>query len=661
MFLVVASLARTTLRAPRALALFAAPLRTAPRARGLATAPPPLVFYVKRACDAAFAGVEVPSSSDVSTLVKATLAELRLDVPPTAVTLALAAGGAPPLDATLALDAALATRVLAPLDKLIVTVHDAAALRPTDVRGTARAAAAAADARAAELARALRDARATPLADAASGSSLVMLPRGVGWPQLGAAPLFVRAFYDGFYEGVLAECDKGGDAKLRRVTITGNAGIGKSAFGAYVMWRAVAARRAVVYVSAKEPRASIFYAGDGGVETCLRDDYFACSEALLGDPSTVLICDGVAPPAVTAFTLLITSPKRKMWKTFDQLDHSRCLFFPAFSRREIADMLRSCFPHLLTAASSGGEDGVWARFDAVGGVPRYVLNKVDDDLPAMLRQAVSRALVENLEDYIGDAETESEHVISHRLVRIKPAGEVAADALEPADASTPHVGFVGARLAASYAAARTELASPLAAELVVAEAARRRLRSVRSVLAAPPKAVLGKLYGDLFEPAARQALAAGGEFLLWNLTEGRAVGPLVLAPSTVVSFASAAALADAVRTASAAGTLGSMLFKPRSGNLTAVDAVIGRNAALCNFTVNLGHTALRYNKLRTEGIEPVADAVGIPPSGSVDFYWVLPPSRFAKAREQGPFVIVDAPPGANARRVVQFALCVSFE
>ena len=643
-------------RAAAALIAAAAP------ARGLAAARAPLIFFAKRAAGRDYAEVEVAAGATVGALKRAIMVELRLDAPPDAVTLALAAGGSPPLDATLALDAALATRVLAPLDKLIVTVHDVATLRLTDTLDAARAsAAAAADARLAEFARALRDARATPLSDAVSGASLVKLPLGVGWPQLGAVPLFVRAFYDGFYEGVLSECDASGLAPLRRITVTGNAGIGKSAFGAYVMWRAVAARRAVVYVSAKEPRASIFHAGDGGVETCLRDDYFARSEALLGDPSTVLICDGVAPPAVTAFTLLVTSPKRDMWKTFDQLDRSRRVFFPAFSRREIDDMLRSCFQHLLTDESSGGEDGVWARFDAIGGVPRYVLNKVTDDLPAMLRQAISRVLVENLEDYIGDAEIESEHVISHRLVRIKPAGEVAAEALEPADAAEPHVGFAGARLAASYAVARTELASPLAAELVVAEAARRRLRNVRSILAAPPEAVLGQLYGVLFEPAARQALAAGGEFKLWNLTEGRAAGSLVLTPSAIVSFASTSALADSVRAASAAGTLSSTLFKPRSGNYTAVDAVIGCNSALCNFTVNLEHTVLRYNKPRTEGIEPVADALGVPQNGSVDFFWVMPPSRYAKACERGPFVVIDAPPGANARRVLQYALCVSFE
>ena len=80
MFLVAAALSRATLRSPRALAHVAAPKRVAfPRARGLATVPPTLVFYVKRACDAAFTGVEVPASSDVSALDYRTVWRSQVD------------------------------------------------------------------------------------------------------------------------------------------------------------------------------------------------------------------------------------------------------------------------------------------------------------------------------------------------------------------------------------------------------------------------------------------------------------------------------------------------------------------------------------------------------------------------------------------------------
>jgi hypothetical protein len=259
--------------------------------------------------------------------------------------------------------------------------------------------------------------------------------------------------------------------------VTGNAGIGKSAFGCYVLWRAVRAGRAVVYVSAKEARASIIHAGGVCVESCFRSEYLLRSEALLSDPSTVFICDAVEAPAVNAFTVLISPPQLEMWKRFDDLDFSTRLFFPVASRREIADMLHSCFPHLL---ASGSEDAVWERFDAIGGIPRFVLDRVNEDLRAHLRGGISRILIERLEEVIGEATIESDRVISHRVVHIKTVGEVAAAALEPADATVPHIAFEGASNITSYAPARTELASALAAELVDAHVARARARAARA-------------------------------------------------------------------------------------------------------------------------------------------------------------------------------------
>ena len=98
-------------------------------ARCLATAArAPLVFFAKRAGAADFAEVEVAAGSSVAALKRAILAELRLNAPPDAVTLSTAASGsrASILDATLALDEALALGALAPRAKLFVTVHDAA-------------------------------------------------------------------------------------------------------------------------------------------------------------------------------------------------------------------------------------------------------------------------------------------------------------------------------------------------------------------------------------------------------------------------------------------------------------------------------------------------------------------------------------------------------
>lgn len=57
-----------------------------------------------------------------------------------------------------------------------------------------------------------------------SNARLLRLPIGIGWPQLGPQPLFVRDFYEALYEGPLASLDQEGTATIRKFTITGNAG-----------------------------------------------------------------------------------------------------------------------------------------------------------------------------------------------------------------------------------------------------------------------------------------------------------------------------------------------------------------------------------------------------------------------------------------------------
>jgi hypothetical protein len=83
----------------------------------------PHVFFVKRACDASFAGVEVPAGSSVAQLVKAAMAELHIGTSPAAVTLERSGvAGAPPLDATQTIEEAIESDALAPRAKLLVTV-----------------------------------------------------------------------------------------------------------------------------------------------------------------------------------------------------------------------------------------------------------------------------------------------------------------------------------------------------------------------------------------------------------------------------------------------------------------------------------------------------------------------------------------------------------
>ena len=598
--------------------------------------------------------VVVGAGASVAALKDASIGKLRVDAAPGAVTLTRE-GASAALDSTLSVAEALASGALAPRAKLFLVVH-----APAPPVGSHAPALPADEAEATAMYQRLRDAlcdaRAEPLeggGGAQSGALLVRLPAGVAWPQLGPrAPLFVRSFYEGCFEGVLTSFDaeRAPDAP-RKFTIIGNAGIGKSAFGAYLLWRAVQARRTVVYVSDKVDYAFVLY-GDGRVDACSKADFDKRTIAVRNNASTVLICDGMTPPICSAFTVLITSPRRERWKEFDKCIDAQRLFFPVFSRHEIEDMRGACFPQL---SGPEAEAGVQERYDKWGGIPRYVLGKLDKGVQGLLERATTRINVSALLRDLDKGEIESDMTVSHRLVHLKPAGE---------RADGP---FADPRSADSYEFARSELCSAHIADAVLRAVEQRDLDHLHSMLAdGLANATFARLYGSLFERAALRALAAGGKFERYDLTNATAAPHLVLAPSSIVTFTSATHLAEEVRARKALGTLDTAVFVPRSKNFTAVDAALGRGPLLLNFTINTDHKLIMSNQAGSEGVAPVVKALGVAPDKDIEFLWVLPTERFNEVREAGkPFKVIeasqDATSGAAQRRVVQYALRVPFE
>jgi len=610
-------------------------------ARTCASAPAvaPLASFVKRASDGGFAEVTIPAGASVASLQKAVATELRLDVP-TAVTLTRS-GAAAPLNGAQSIEEALATKALMPQAKLIAQVHAVPRVPTTDEdAGVARIA---------RLGEALRSACVEPIAGAESGAALVRLPEDVSWPQLGAAPLFVRPFYEGCYEGVLKSLDSGGSARFRKFTIIGNAGIGKSAFGAYVLWRAVQARRTVIYVSDKVDDAFILH-GDGRAESFIKADFDVRTRFVRKDAATVLICDGMKPPVVSAFTLLITSPVRERWKEFNKMSDALRLFFPVFSRAEMGDMLRSCFPQLLTDTASGGEAGVWERFYKWGGVPRYVLDKLDEDTQESMDCAVWGISVDELILRLGKREIESDEAVSHRLMHLKPAGE-AADGT-----------FLNPRDAASYKITRSELGSPYIKELVYRTMKEQDFSRIEALLTrGPTSPAAAKLYGDVFERAALDELVKGGSFPRFDLSAGKEMGTLVLRPSKMVVFANAPDLAVSMRAHDAAAFAAAIFF-PKATNYTGVDAVLGDGKALVNFTINTAHDLKPAHATRTqEGPAALAEALGYSDGAEIHFYWALPQGRYIDMCKKGPprNVVLPLSRGGHVS-VRQFALCVPF-
>jgi hypothetical protein len=224
--------------------------------------------------------------------------------------------------------------------------------------------------------------------------------------------------------------------------------VGKSAFGAYVLWRAVNEKRIVVYQSHKVKDAWVFHA-DGRVQSFKPGDVFALG--VLDDPATVFISDGLEPPSVGAFTLLITSPKPERWKEFHRSGQATRLFFPVFSSDEIEDMRHTCYPQRPA-------EQVLERYYRWGGIPSYVLDRIDEDFQSDGMSALTPADLEAVAAVLRANELVSDTDISHRLMHMTPRGEVHPD--------------LSSRTSEYYRLERTQIGSRFIAELIYAAMAR---------------------------------------------------------------------------------------------------------------------------------------------------------------------------------------------
>ena len=220
-----------------------------------------------------------------------------------------------------------------------------------------------------------------------AGSGNIELPRGVEWPMLESSTLFVRDFYAPLVDSIF----KRFEVPHLNYLVLGNPGIAKSAFGLYVLFRALREGRNVIFLAGKMKAGFYFvHDGQGGGRVhafSLNDTMRVTSACLARD---VLISDGWAPPLwCEAFSVHISTRfqvhKQSKWRT---------LFFPVFSKGEIDAMARACFPQLLV--TPGGVAGIEERYRRWGGVPRYVLANLDDVSQSLLSDAIAAVTVPRL-------------------------------------------------------------------------------------------------------------------------------------------------------------------------------------------------------------------------------------------------------------------------
>jgi hypothetical protein len=390
-----------------------------------------------------------------------------------------------------------------------------------------------------------------------------------------------------------------------------------------------------VYQSEALAECFIFSNGGVRVEAPVTRTGGLLSVPELRDPATAFITDSIQPPLVSAKTLLITSPKRDKYWEFGK--EAQTVYFPVFSRSEMVACGAACFPLVPVG-------DIESRFARWGGIPRYVLQKLDDDSQELLDSAVRGASA--LADMLNNLyENRTDHEVPHRILHIRIRGEV-----EP-DLSPSSLAF--------YSHTKPSLASDYVAEEIWSQALEQgeaRLHEFLGTAAGMP--MLSAVRGRLLERPMTLRLLDGGRFRVRRLRPHGDRG----APADVVDITlprSKRVDCDDVGEAATLGADATCVFT--KGNEPAVDALLYGGAA-ANFTVDTSHTIV------ASALEAVYFAVDdswwrerLGTGDARVFVWVVPPDVFPsfdnhRSFKDGKAVVKGKELAPALRGVVQFVL-----
>ena len=185
--------------------------------------------------------------------------------------------------------------------------------------------------------------------------------------------LYVRKSYKTIADAIL-----NGDQK--RSIVTGTPGIGKTFFLVYFLWRLVRENKRVLFIY--HPKM-IYYDGKGKILrlTTLpsEEDFEFWNMDLwsLFDAKGKLEQDLLSIPSELCKTVVSTSPRRELLNEFQKESSLKWMYMPIWSKSELRTI--SCmYPRDLD----------WEkRFSVLGGIPRLVLQKTEEDSISLLDEA----------------------------------------------------------------------------------------------------------------------------------------------------------------------------------------------------------------------------------------------------------------------------------
>lgn len=238
------------------------------------------------------------------------------------------------------------------------------------------------------------------------------LPDGVFWygkPDRGSS-LYVRPCYFELYDIL---------ATLGMAVLLGTPGIGKSTAVLYLIWRllnADAERKPVVIIYRPQQIGDTFFVFRNG--RVFRSD----AAGLKHQPNTanvLQIIDGVTPQEVLTVrrTWLISSPRKKVWGSWQTQTGAPMYFMPTFNLDELVRCRDIAFPHVELPL-------VGIHFDRWGGSARAVLKSASPEMQEKLRGfAVSASRRSDLAQDVlvvaeGDGGSDKHAVTPHSLFHL---------------------------------------------------------------------------------------------------------------------------------------------------------------------------------------------------------------------------------------------------
>ena len=225
--------------------------------------------------------------------------------------------------------------------------------------------------------------------------------------------LYIREAYEELFEIIWKnQQDKESKMRINRMAITGTPGIGKSVFLFYILWRLAnikSTKTVILHRQMNHRRIYVFQNGGCWIVSSGAD-----IQMFLTDPDTWYLTDALLTPpdSVEAVTILVSSPAEKYYSDFLKYSSTSPLhYLPTWSLDELKRVA-----HVY----SKSPEEVEKRFNMMGGVPRYVLEK-DVNLEETINEKIGKLLLKNIM-LLPTFEGATEKEISHRLVHfeVKP-------------------------------------------------------------------------------------------------------------------------------------------------------------------------------------------------------------------------------------------------